>query len=554
MKISRLLALTACLAVLPLAGCDSLEPTVAAPLNPSTGDDNSDSDSEETTIVTGIPEGAIQRTVTLNADTEYQTIVGFSASDCWQVNWIGKYWTGKRAELAQYLFSRDTKGGRPQGIGLSMWRVNLGGGSYEQGDASGITTVTRRAESYRKNGTEDEYDWDKCEGQRYFMEQAKNAGIESIVFFSNSPLVQYTKNGQARSDAGSDANLKDDCYDAFAGYLADVAKHFREEGYPITHISPINEPQYSWNGTDQEGSGYRASQQVKLIKALDAQLTAKGVETDILPGEVVSWAELYSGSKMADVFYNQSTYASTYIGNLDHVKNNVLGVHSYWNDNSWDNLQTSRQKGYDLAVKNNVQLWETEWSMLDSGYSSDEYPGFDNATEMQNALYMSRVIHKDLTVGNVSSWSYWTSMDVAPKAHKNRFVLIELTPKDGLAGDVTAGDGTYSVTPNLWVLGNYSYFIRPGYIRIATTLDSEDFTFFGSSYKSPDGSKIVSVYTNYSNKTYYISDTFSNRSNVKSIRTYTTSESKNLQPSNISLNGGAPIIEPWSVVTVVYEF
>jgi len=39
------------------------------------------------------------------------------------------------------LFSREVDDkGNSQGIGLSMWRFNLGGGSEEQGDASGIVS------------------------------------------------------------------------------------------------------------------------------------------------------------------------------------------------------------------------------------------------------------------------------------------------------------------------------------------------------------------------------------------------------------------------------
>lgn len=45
-------------------------------------------------------------------------------------------------------FSSEIVGGKPKGIGLSQWRVNLGGGSAAQGEASGIEDKSRRAESY----------------------------------------------------------------------------------------------------------------------------------------------------------------------------------------------------------------------------------------------------------------------------------------------------------------------------------------------------------------------------------------------------------------------
>ena len=145
MNISRLMVAAAAVASLSLTGCEKLDPTVAAPLNKPVTPDTPDV--PDTPTVSDIPEGAEERKVTLDLSKTYQTIAGFAASDCWNVAWVGKYWTGKREELARYLFSQDMVGGHPQGIGLSMWRVNLGGGSYEQGNNSGITTVTRRAES-----------------------------------------------------------------------------------------------------------------------------------------------------------------------------------------------------------------------------------------------------------------------------------------------------------------------------------------------------------------------------------------------------------------------
>ena len=75
---------------------------------------------------------------------------------------------------------------------------------------------------------------------------------------------------------------------------------------------------------------------------------------------------------------------------------------------------------------------------------------------MDIAFYMSRVIHNDLTVAGVSSWSYWTSMDVARWGHKNRFLLISLVPGGGINdnNDNIEKEGTFQPTATLWVLGN----------------------------------------------------------------------------------------------------
>lgn len=67
-----------------------------------------------------------------------------------------------------------------------MWRMNLGGGSAEQGEASGIEDKSRRAESYLTDDLT--LDWTRCKGQRYFLQRAKEFGCQSIVLFSNTLL------------------------------------------------------------------------------------------------------------------------------------------------------------------------------------------------------------------------------------------------------------------------------------------------------------------------------------------------------------------------------
>ena len=115
-------------------------------------------------------------------------------------------------------------------------------------------------------------------------------------------------------------------------------------------------------------------------------------------------------------------------------------------DGTWDGMRNVRKQLAQAAQQYDVEIWQSEWSMLGDGYSSSEFIGYDQATEMDIALYMSKVIHNDLTIAGVSSWSYWTSMDIPRWGHKNRFLLISLEPSDGVYGDIEK-EGTYKATP-----------------------------------------------------------------------------------------------------------
>src|SRR5690606_36786725 len=102
------------------------------------------------------------------------------------------------------------------------------------------------------------YDWTKSAGQQYFMQKAIEYGCNSFLLFSNSPPVQYTKNGKGWSGSAGYANISPEGYQLFAEYLAHVTDYFiNTKKWNIRYISPFNEPQVKWNTPRQEGSPWR---------------------------------------------------------------------------------------------------------------------------------------------------------------------------------------------------------------------------------------------------------------------------------------------------------
>ena len=496
----------------------------------------------------------VTEAVSIDPSTQYQEFEGFGASDCWLGDFIGRYWTTGRADVARMLFSRKVVSGQPQGIGLSMWRVNLGGGSAEQGDESGLVDATSRAEAYLSPSGA--YDWNKCVGQRYFMQQAKQMGCEKFVLFANSPLVQFTKNGKASKQGSKNdwhTNLKDDCYDDYAEYLATVAEHFIKEGYNVTHISPANEPQYEWNGDNQEGSSWYNTELATLAREMQRSFDAHGISTNILLGEAGSYTSLYGDNdnnhNMIENFF--ATGKAAYVGNLKRVDNLICG-HSYWTNNTWESMRSVRQQLASKAKARGVRVWQTEWSLL--GDAPAELGNYDTLEEFDLAMYMSRVIHCDLAVAGVTSWSYWTAMSVERYGHRNRFEMIYTTPAGGQYSNDWTQNGTVADNPNLWVLGNYSLHIRPGYRRVLTT-HKETKDFFATSWLSPDSKRLVTVYTNYNKTNGVMLNTAGSKlpGTPTAVRRYTTTKSKKLVEQYFK-PGDPMFLEPYSVTTVVTDF
>lgn len=88
--------------------------------------------------------------MSVNINKKYQTMKGFGASDAWWPSVVGSSWTvDERNKIAQLIFSKNyDQNGNPLGIGMSFWRMDLGSGSYDQGDNSQIPTEIHRTESF----------------------------------------------------------------------------------------------------------------------------------------------------------------------------------------------------------------------------------------------------------------------------------------------------------------------------------------------------------------------------------------------------------------------
>jgi len=496
--------------------------------------------------------------VTIDLSRTYQTIQDFGASDCWTAEYVSDYFsTTEKEKAAKWLFSQQMdKNGNPEGIGLSCWRVNLGAGSAEQGTNSNIADETRRAACYQKSDLT--YDWTRCDGQQWWMKRAKDYGVDHFLLFSNSAPVHMTKNGKANANNQNiSCNLKDDCYDDFAEYLATVTKHFVDEGYNVTYIDPVNEPRFDWKD-GQEGSPWENTNIAQLAKQLDKSIANRSLSTKILIPEASSWDLVYGGTGRASnqiyAFFNRKS--ANYIGDLPSLAKVVAG-HSYWTFRTNADLNDIREKVRNEAAKYFLEVMQTEWSMLDAApETSAAFPeSYEKASKMDIALYMGKIIHCDLCYGNMSGWSYWTAFATERYSQKNRFYLIRMNAT-GDTGDESYGDikkgGRLTVDKNLWVLGNYSRFIRPGYKRVAIKGADDLNGLMGSSWLSPDEKTLVTVFVNMSQASKKVGITVADNA-IESMKAYLTDKNNSLKLQS-SLNDASQMeIPARSVVTIVAQ-
>ncbi len=519
-----------------LVGCDS-EPN--------------NSNSEDTTIAS----------LNVNLDMNLQTMESFGASDAWQCNFIGKNWpTDKRNKIADLLFSQGLDAdGNPKGIGLSLWRFNLGAGSAEQGDASDITDEWRRSECFTTDGVS--YDMTKQAGQVWFMKAARERGVDKLLAFANSAPVYLTQNGKAYASIKEFYNLKDGKMSDLADFwTTSLDKLKTEHGLTIDYVSPFNEPQYEWDGTGQEGSPATNANIYSFVNVLSPKLQSKGLDAKIVVGEAGAYEPLYktvsgkeSRSNQIDYFFASNSTKN--IGGLSNVKKTISG-HSYWQAWPLSEMISSRQSAASkIQSVGNVSLWSSEYCVLESP-GTDELPGGAGSGRdlgMSLALWTARIISTDIAIGGVTSWQWWTA--ISRGDYKDGLIHVDDGASNGAGNaDYCKNDGYIRDSKTLWALGNFSFFVKPGMVRVqipsvdnSTALNDVMVT----AYKDATNKKLVIVAVNISKsaKTYKLNLSGGTVSDNK-LTPYTTSETLSLKKGT-AVDASNLEIPARSVVTFV---
>ncbi|MFB9052738.1 glycoside hydrolase [Formosa undariae] len=483
--------------------------------------------------------------MTIDKNIEFQVIRNFGASDAWASQFVGLWPESKKNKIADWLFSMDTsETGSPLGIGLSVWRFNIGAGSASQGEDSGIKDSWRRAEGFLQNSGQ--YNWKKQAGQQWFLQAAKDRGVEQFIAFVNSPPVQLTKNNKAHSSDGLSSNLAKDKYVDYADFLANVMMHFKDSlGLSFNYVSPFNEPQWEWKG-NQEGTPWNNDELATATRVIDSVFRYKKIDSkieiteagqiDYLTGEKEKYR---NRSNQIETFF--SPESSNYLADLKTVAPKIAG-HSYFT--TWDiqKLKSARER---IAEKLNkypsLEYWMSEYCILEN---NEEIKGQGKDLGMQTALYLARVIHADLTIANASAWHWWLA--ISPYNYKDGLVYV----------DKETSDGSFFDSKLLWVLGNYSRFIRPGAKRILVEhqgynqLNNLKEGVLISAYKNSDSSIVVVVVNQHDNAV----NLKLNNNDLDEMQQYVTDNQHNLQNIESKATEESEIkISGKSVTTLVFK-
>ncbi len=369
-----------------------------------------------------------------------QEITGWGTSACWWAQELGKCESAE--EVTKLIYSKE-------GLGLNIYRYNIGGGSKDDPTGRLDKNSSRAAESFLVWSEEKQdwvYDWSKDAAAQKILEMSLSYGcIDTVVMFANSPHYSMCVSGNASGGLeDNQSNLKKECYQDFVDYFLDITQHFIDMGVPVKYISPINEPQWSWGGgwVGQEGCHYEIDEAVEVIRLFALAIKERGMDVKISalesgqvgPHAIECLEKLYADEDIRSVL---GTYA----------------YHSYWTDG--DILLKDSFGKYIAKKYPTVELEMSEWCELPNAHKYDD---------IEAGLIMARTMGEDLINTGVNSWSSWVAVNEGGE----------------YADSMIAVDGRnyndYKISKRYYAMGHYTKFVPVGSHMVDVDLSVADIT------------------------------------------------------------------------------
>ena len=373
----------------------------------------------------------------------HQTIDGFGINDTFAT----EAWT---AAIADHLFKTDANG-----LGLTWLRVGM--------NSSG-NLVNNSVQSAD-------------------MKLARDRGAKVIGSTWSPPASCKTNNSE--KDGG---HTKPSCYESWGDT---IAKFAADNGLYAMSIG--NEPDFASCGDAEPCNGnyettvYTAKELVAFAKVAGPKLQAKGVKAIV--GEASEWIHTWSNeSAKGSVPSNKNSSDPLKCGfppsnpacdagdgyDYGHwlakdpaawAAVDILGVHEY---------DTQRAEPWPADVPTRKPVWQTEMSGVkwwpEQGNGSGA--SLTGSKTIENGVAVAGWIHSALVVGDASAWFWWF------------YKAYYTDDNEGLYNK--NGDDT----KRHYTFGNYSKFVRPGYVRVdvAGPIPTDVLL---SGYKGNDGTVVV---------------------------------------------------------------
>jgi len=382
------------------------------------------------------------------------------------------------------LFSREV------GAGASILRIGIGSST------DSVYDHMKTIEPTDPGGPDAEptYVWDGDDGgQVWFVKEAQRYGVRRILADAwSAPGFMKTNgsdsNGGELCGVPGTSCASGDWRQAYANYLVQFLRFYRQEGIRITDIGFTNEPDWTASYASMR---FTPEQAVDFVKVLGPTLRRHGPGTRLVCCDSFGW-------------HHQAPYTAAI--EADPAAARYVGVHT-------GHIYASRA---DTPLPTDRHTWMTEWNPSGNTWNEawDDGSGWAGIT-------IAESIHEAFALGQASAYVYWVG-----------------TSLGATRGFIQIADGAdaYRVSKRLWAFAAYSRFIRPDAVRVPARLTDPNVKV--TAFRNRDGSKVVEL---LNTGTAEVATGFTTDTRIHRVATYLTDETHSVQAvSDVRLRGGAP--------------
>ncbi|MEN0019291.1 MAG: glycoside hydrolase [Planctomycetota bacterium] len=387
-------------------------------------------------------------TITIDHDEQFQTWEGFGYSGAWWSHHVGGWDEEVLEEILDLLYT-------DAGADLDIYRYNPGGGHNDE-----ALDPWRSKVSFETSPGE--YDWTVDPNGMRVMRGALERGVESVAVCFYSPPSRLTISGKPSGGPNGASNLKPEDFAEFATYCVDIAEYVRTTmGLDEVAIAPINEPQWRWGETNrwQEGMFLTPEETAGVLRAVADEIDRRDVPLLLEGPEAGEWSRStldYIRAMAADEVLIDSLHR--------------LAIHSYWSEPEHRTELRAMLEELDIDTPIVMSEWcHMEWT---------------RDSTMNSALVLADTLYNDLTLGNVVSWSGW----------------LAVNPHDFKTGLIHADWDTNTimdVPKRLWVVAQFSRFIKPGAVRIRCVVGENETDVRAVAFQDADSDGVTCVLMNF---------------------------------------------------------
>jgi len=374
--------------------------------------------------------------------------------------------------ILDLLFHRDS------GAGASIVRIGIGSSTDSVYDHMKTILPTDPGGP----SATPTYIWDGDDGgQVWFLKQAQRYGVDRILANAWSAPGFMKTNGTDTSGGNlcgvpGTACASGDWRQAYANYLVQFLRFYRQEGIRITDIGFTNEPDFTASYASMR---FTPEQAVDMVKVLGPTLRESDLGTRLVCCDSFGW-------------HHQEPYSAAI--EADPAADRYVSVHT-------GHMYASRP---DRPLPTDDPRWMTEWNP--SGNTWNE--AWDDGSGW-SGIVVAQSIHQTFAEANANAYVYWVA-----------------TSLGATRGFIQIADGSevYRVSKRFWAFAAYSRFIRPGAVRVSAGLTDPNVKV--TAFRNHGGSKVVEL---LNTGTVDVSTGFRTDTPIHHASTYLTDEAHSVE-------------------------